>query len=129
MPRRPLRLQAAAKSSQRRKSQAIRNPSWLPLLGARHLSFVERKKRRIKLSNRDFKILSILGLLFGVGVSYFGETGSCACPAQTVGQPAPFNPFQAEVEVGIVVVAVSMVRVVFSFRRKATSEAPYGTTL
>ena len=68
------------------------------------------------MGNRGFKVLSVLGLLFGIGTVYLGETGNCACPAHVAGQPAPFNQFQAEVELGVVIIVVSAIGMAFSFR-------------
>jgi hypothetical protein len=59
-------------------------------------------------------------LLIGVGIFYLGATGSCGCPEQTVGQPAPFNQFQAEVDAGLVIILISAIGLVFSFFEKIT---------
>jgi hypothetical protein len=77
---------------------------------------------RQKLSNEDIKALSVLGLLFGVGLVYFGVTGSCACPASVVGKPAPFNQFQGEIAIGVIAIIVSIVGAAFSFRKPKTRE-------
>jgi hypothetical protein len=67
------------------------------------------------LSRREIRAFSVIGLLFGVGIAYFGATTSCACPAQIVGQPTPFNWLKVEVEAGLIIIIVSAVGLIFSF--------------
>jgi hypothetical protein len=77
------------------------------------------------LSRREIRVLSVIGLLFGVGTLYIGATGSCACGEQTVGEPLPFNEFMAEVNAGLVIIILSIIGLVFSSlkRKGPPSEA------
>jgi hypothetical protein len=69
------------------------------------------------LSDRALGILSVIGLLFGVAMVYFGATTSCLCAVQIVGQPTPFNWLRAEVEAGLAVIIVSAIGLALSFRK------------
>jgi hypothetical protein len=76
-----------------------------------------------EMSRREVRAFSAIGLVFGVGMVYFGATTSCACPAQIVGQPTPFNWLMAEVNAGLVVILVSAIGLVFSFRKPKTTQS------
>jgi len=64
---------------------------------------------------REIRLSLMAALLIGAATLYFGETGSCACAAQILGQPAPFNEFQAETSSGLVIIIASTVGLALSF--------------
>lgn len=73
-----------------------------------------------KLSRREVRVFSVIGLLFGVGTLYIGATSSCACAEQTVGQPLPFNWLMAEVDAGVAIITLSIIGLVFSLLKRKT---------
>jgi hypothetical protein len=75
------------------------------------------------LSRLEIRIVLAICLLMGVGIFYLGATGSCGCPEQTVGQPAPFNQFQAEVDAGLVIILISIIGLAFSFFKRKTTQS------
>ena len=81
----------------------------------------DKGKPSQKLSRQEIRILCAIGLLIGIGTLYTGETGSCDCPAQIVGQPLPFNQFMAEVNIGLILIIVSLIGLAFSFRKSKTT--------
>lgn len=78
------------------------------------------------MKSRKIRVLSVIGLLFGVGTLYIGATGSCACVEQTIGQPLPFNWFMAEVNAGLVIIILSIIGLVFSFLKRKTAPTEAG---
>lgn len=77
---------------------------------------------------REVRVALVLAMLIGVAILYLGATGSCACPAQLVGQPALFNQFQAEVAVGLVIIIASVIGLALSsFYTKRRGTAQSGT--
>ena len=53
-------------------------------------------------------------------MAYFGATTNCTCPEQIVGEQTPFNWLVVELDAGLVIILVSAIGLVFSFRKADT---------
>lgn len=81
------------------------------------------------LENRLILGLSIIGLIFGFALIYWGFTISYACPVQLVGQPStcPDSP-RLLIGAGVVTVVLSLLGLLYSTRRhKPQSHLAQGT--
>ncbi len=80
------------------------------------LELLERGKE--EMSRQGIRVLSAMGLIFGVGASFLGLTTTCNCPAQLVGQPLDCSCAQSaslDVIIGVSVIIVSAIVLAFSF--------------